>query len=287
MNSANALIFAACLGSVIFTNPHAACAQIVPPAPPAKAPEPEYVPPPGPPPIAPVVPDASAPAAPSLVEQGPDGKLKVYDISLDEAAVRAYPLDAQRRLKADQTMMKREREIERFVVENLPKVRIAAEAAAKLDAIASFDELFKIKNAATPLAQERLLDRLQRDGAVSPMQRIRMDETIRAYEAARMNEWKALTGADPIKIAQTVGRQGFADSTRDAFKALDRLLVRLAKDDAALSKLSAPPNETAISQLKSAALSGSADRPVAFLHWTDDQLGAALRSLINDEPAPR
>lgn len=267
----------------LLSGPGLAAGQILPPVPPAKAPEPEFVPPPSPPPITPPSPDASAPAAPSLVQRDADGRLLPPATSLDEAIVERYPLDELRRAKANRSIAKRRGEIERFVVEHLGPIRTAAEAEKRLDSIAGFEELFKLRNAATPLAQERLLDRLQRDGAISPMHRVRMDEAIREYETARMAAWKTETGSDPIKIARVVARQGFTDMTREVFAAMERLADRLLADDAALLALrSRGASDDAIQALRNAR--PGARRDVLLDVGTDDQLGPVLRTVLMNEP---
>lgn len=223
-----------------------AAAQLLPKIPPATPPTPEYVPPPTPP-AREVAPAETAPPAPDLVKRGADGVLVVYDIGLEEAAVRAYPFAPDRQKLVDASIEARKRAVERFVIDNPEKVRAALAVRPKVENIADFNALFAAREAAQPLIQERLFDRLQREGAMTALQRVRLDEAVTNYETARREEWKTQTGSDPMKIAGMVGRQAFIDSTRDALAALDRLVVAsiptLAED---AKTLALTPEQTAV-----------------------------------------
>lgn len=198
-------------------------AQLLPKIPPAPAPAPEYVPPPKPP-TREAAPAAAEPPAPNLVVRGGDGKLKTYDISLEEAAVRAYDFPPDRRTLVDASMEARRQDVERFVVNNLEKVHAAIKMRAKVENITDFTTLFEAREVAQPLIQERLLDRLLRESAITGAQRVRLDEAVQTYETARREQWKEETGSDLMKITSMVGRQSFIDITRDVFAALDRLV---------------------------------------------------------------
>lgn len=198
-------------------------AQLLPKVPAAPESTPEYTPPPKPPAREPAPVQAEAPA-PNLVVRAPDGKLTTYDVSLEEAAVRAYAFAPDRRALVDASLEARHRDVEKFVVNNLEKVHAAIKMRAKVENISDFTTLFEAREVAQPLMQERLLDRLQREGAITGSQRVRLDEAVQAFETARREQWKEETGSDLMKITSMVGRQSFVDMTRDAFAALDRLV---------------------------------------------------------------
>lgn len=204
-----------------------AMGQLLPRVPPAPEPMPEYVPPP-PPPVREIKPAPEEPAAPSLVVREADGRLKVYAGSLDEAVVAAYPFDADRRARVDRAAAARRAEIDRFVAQNLDRVIAARKTAPALEDLKDFNQLFAAREVATAVQVERLLDRLVRDGAISSLQRMKMDEAIKAYETERRQDWEKATGTDVMKIAGMVGRQAYTDMTRDALASLNRQVDALA-----------------------------------------------------------
>lgn len=201
--------------------------QVVPRIPPAPAPQPEYVPPPPPPPPAPVKPAEPEPAL-SLIERDESGSLKLIEGGVEHAAIKAYAFDAERRERIKASLSARDADIERFVVEHIAEVAAAHKARGGIENVTSFDALNVAREAAKPLRQENVLDRLQRDGALGAPQRARIDLAITEYTSARTAEQSAKTGADVMKIATIVGKQGFNDITRDVFAALDRLCERAA-----------------------------------------------------------
>lgn len=215
--------------AVVVMSGVSATAQLLPPVPPRPEPTAEYVPPAA----KPAPPKEPEIAAPVLVVRDAAGKLRTYDLPLDEVAVGLMTLPEESRAKVEKSLAARRAEIERFVADNPEKIRAATSARPKVENIADFNELFAAREAAQPLMQERLSERLLRDGAITPLQRVRLDEGVQAYEAARREEWKETTGSDAMKIAGLVGRQAFIESTREAMSAFDRLIERTAPTIAA------------------------------------------------------
>ena len=203
----------------------ASMGQVVPKIPPAPAPAPDYVPPPPAPAPAETKPPEPEPEF-SLIEKDSAGKLKMISGSVEEAAVRAYPFDATRREKVNASLAARDGDIERFVLEHLPELKAAFAARAGIENVTSFDTLNVAREAAKPLKQENLLDRLMRDAAIGAPQRAKLDQVVNEYVEARKKEQSEQIGADVMKIATVVGQQGFNDLTRDSFAALDRLAER-------------------------------------------------------------
>ena len=202
-------------------------AQVLPKIPPAPQPKPEYVPPPPPKPVEVKPPDPGV-DVPALTVKDADGKLKVYTTSLEEAALRGVKFDPATQSKVDASTVARNRDLEKWSVDNLDKIKTALEARKELDDLKDFNQLFRAKEAANVLQQQGILDRLVTDGAITPLIRTQIDRVVTAYSDARKSAWEAETGTDVIKIATLVGRQGFADQTRDVLAAVDRLVARTA-----------------------------------------------------------
>lgn len=203
----------------------AALGQVVPKIPPAPTPAPEYTPPPAPPQAAPTKAPEPEPAF-SLVDRDSSGKLKMISGSVEEAALKAYPFDADRREKVNASLAAREGDIERFVVEHLAELKAAAAARAGIEKVTDFNALNAAREAAKPLRQDNVLDVLMRDSAIGAPQRARLDQVVTEYVEARKKEQSDAIGADVMKIATVVGQQGFNDLTRDVFAGLDRLAGR-------------------------------------------------------------
>lgn len=215
-----------CAGGALLLAP-AADAQIVPKAPPAPTPTPAYTPPPAPPPV-PTKPPEPEVAVPDLVKRDAAGGFLPITGSVELAAIRALELDADRRQRVDAALDTRNAELEKFAIENIEKVAAAHQTREGLKNVTDFAQLASAKDAATPLRQDKLLDRLQRDGAINAMHRSALDRAIARYNEARQRDWETQTGTDVMKIATRVGQQGFTDMTGDVFAALDRLLERAA-----------------------------------------------------------
>jgi hypothetical protein len=165
---------------------------------------------------------------PSLAVKGEDGKVIKYPQGAERAAVAAYEFDAEARKKITASEGARDAQLERTVVDKLDQAVAAWKTREGLDQIRDFAEFARIKDVAQPLQTERLVDRLMRDGAITPLQRSRLDQMVKEYESALKAEWEAQTGTDVLKIVGLVGREKFEEGTRDALAALDRLLGRAA-----------------------------------------------------------
>jgi hypothetical protein len=204
-----------------------ALGQVVPKIPPAPEPTPAYVPPAPAPAPEPTKAPEPEPAI-SLIEKDSAGKLKMITSSIEDAALKIFPFDAARRAKVDASLAARDADIERFVVDHLSEIKSALAARAALDNVTDFNALNTAREAAKPLKQENVLDRLMRDSAIGAPQRARLDQAVTEYTEARKKEQSEAIGADVMKIATVVGQQGFNDLTRDTLAGFDRLSERAA-----------------------------------------------------------
>lgn len=210
-----------------------ASGQVIGKVPPAAPATPAYTPPPAPTPGQPA-PGQAKPAEPekplpNLVVRDAAGKLRTYPQGVERAAVEAFEFDAATKDKVAASEKARNADIERMVVEKFDKMLEVRKARANLDQMKDLAEFNQLKDIAAPVKSEKLTDRLMRDGALSAMQRNRIDQVVKQYEDALKAEWQQQTGTDIMKIATLVGRVKFEEVTADAFAAEDRLLTRAAE----------------------------------------------------------
>lgn len=246
-------------------------AQLIGKVPPAPAATPEYVPPAPPPPPPPPKPVEPEKPLPSLVKKDDAGKLVRFSHGTERAAVAAFDFDAETRQKIAASEAARAADLERTVVEKFDKALDARKTRESLDQIKDFNEFARIKDVAAPLASERLVDRLIRDGAITPPQRTRIDQVVKEYEEALKQEWQGQTGADILKIASLVAREKFTEVTRDSLDALDRVLLRAA------DRLEAARGELSLD----AAQSGKFDAAVAAIKTAPASEPAAAKSRLD------
>ncbi len=195
--------------------------QLIGPIPGATAPTPRYVVPqvvePG------VVPTPeNEPPAPSIVARDEQGRLRAIAGTPEEAAVAAYALDAARRERVVVSAAARKVDLDRFVITNLDKVLAAQKMRERVRSESEFGKLFEARDLTVALRFERLIDRLERDGAVTGAQRVRLDETLLAYDRARKAEIDTEAGSDPTRTGVLNLRQTFADAMREPFESLER-----------------------------------------------------------------
>lgn len=259
-----------------------AFAQFIGPVPPAPPKREDFVPPPPAP-----APDAveNEPLAPSIVKLDDQGRLIPLATSAEEAAVIAYPLKPERRQLAEKSIAARRRDLERFVLLNLDKVLAAYDLRDKVAGASEFNTLFAARDIVAALKQERLLDRLQRDSAINPQQRVRLDEAVRNYEVALKQQFDKDTAGDPTRQAILNLRQTFADATREHFQALDRVLARLAADPQGIAA------KAGLDDTQRTALMGISAEPkdarlaafrTAITSWPVAQREAVLSALASD-----
>lgn len=242
-------------------------AQLIGKVPPAPAPSPEFSPPaPPPPPPPPATPPEPEKPLPSLVARDAAGKLVRYPQGTERAAIEAFGFDAEVKAKIAASEASRAADLERMVVEKLDKVIEARKVRDTLDQIKDFNEFARIKDVAAPLSSERLTDRLMRDGAITPMQRSRIDQVVKEYEEALKQEWQGQTGSDILKIASLIAREKFTEVTRDALDAFDRKLL------AAAPRLAAAEPELALREDQRPAYSSAV---------------AAIGAAAGDDPASK
>jgi hypothetical protein len=196
--------------------------QLIGPIPPATPPTPPYVPADKTePPV--VTPPEVEPPAPSIVARDEQGRLKPLAGTAEETAVAAYSsFDAPRREKIAASAAARKLDLDRFVITNLDKVLAAKQMQEKVQTESEFGKLFAARDLTVSLRFERLIDRLERDQAITAAQRVRLDETLLAYDRARKQEIEKETGGDPTRTGVLNLRQTFADATREPLESLER-----------------------------------------------------------------
>ncbi len=211
-----------------------AAAQILPPVPPATPATPPYTPPP-PPPAPPAPPARPEPRPaddkplPSLIERDAAGKLKRYDNGLDEAALAKLELTADERARIETARAARRKDIDQHVIDKLEGVLAARKTGETIDQIRDLGELIKVKDTILAIAPEKSLDRLVREGAITPVVKSRVEQMARAYNNALTTERQAESGADILKIARFAAGDAFRDGTREVFASLDAMLLDAAR----------------------------------------------------------
>jgi hypothetical protein len=228
----------------------AARAQLVGPIPPATPPTPAYTPPPKLD-VPDIEPAPVEPPAPSIVARDDKGILKPITGTPEEAAVAAYSFEAKRREKIAASAAARKLDLDRFIITNLDK----ALAAEKMrDRVQTESEFSKMKAEIVTVAMrfERLIDRLERDRAITAAQRVRLDETLLAYDRARQEEIDKQAGDDPTRKGVLNLRQTFADAMREPMESLERQMRDVAEhlfDPASAFKLR-PDQEGTLAALR-------------------------------------
>lgn len=266
----------------------AASAQVVGKIPPAPAPTPEYTPPAPPPPTPPAPPVEPDPVAPSLIERDPAGKLILLTTHVEDRAVAAYPFKPAAREKVDASIAARNADLERWAADHLDQIQTALAVRSELNQVTDFNQLVRAKDAVAPLKQEPLLDRLQRDGAITPGQRSQLEKTIAEYTDARKAEWEKQTGADIMKIATFTGQQGFADNAHASLAAFDRLVARAAADLRASSHgLELKPDQSrALAAALAAPAPTSSDQPSPIREFILTSLSPEQRTTLLRKQLP-
>lgn len=211
-----------------------AAAQILPPVPPAAPATPPYTPPPPPPPP-PVPPPRPEPKPaddkplPSLIERDANGKLKRYQTSLEDAALAKMEFPPEQRARIDAALAARRKDIDKLVIEKLEAVLAARRVGTGISQMRDLGELLKVKDAITAIAPEKAVERLVREGAITPVIKARLDQMVRAYNAELMAERQTEVGTDIPRITQLAAADAFRDGTYDVFVSLDAMLAEAAK----------------------------------------------------------
>lgn len=211
-------------------------AQILPPTPPPAAPSKPYEPPPPPPP-APTPPPRPEPgpsdqdrAVPSRVERDSAGRVKPLTVAPEDALLSRVELTDGERERLAAWRQRRAAEAERLVIQKLDVVLAAREMVRDSGQVTDPSGMARVKEIATALALPRPLESMSREGVISPVLRSRLDQAIREYEQALMQQDTADVGDNVSKIIQIVARRSFESATREPFAALDALVVRAAGD---------------------------------------------------------
>ncbi len=155
-------------------------------------------------------------------------------------------LPAEQRTRIDAVLAARRADISQMVVDKLEAVLEARKAGATIDQIRDMSQLMKIKDTIQAIAPEKPLDRLLREGAITPIIKSRVEQVVREYNDALTAERQADSGSDFMKIAQFVAGDVFRAGTRDAFTSLDAMLASAAKTievQGSALNLAGPPAE--------------------------------------------
>jgi len=249
----------------------AAQAQLVPPAPPKSPAMPEYTPPP-PPPAVPTParsPDSAPnvrPAEPekplaSLIEKDEKGRIKPLKYPLDEAAVRALELSPEAKDKVEKSLLARRVEVDRIVVENLPALLDIRKAMMDATETTSMDVMTETSKKSTPFRANKLLDRLVKDGAITPNQKTQATNIAREYKTAMRDEaTKDAGGHSNMQAMVLVGfKLTMQDFCAESFQELDRMLAESApKAEELLKGLGLPAGHAALKSLPKLKGTGAA-----------------------------
>ncbi len=218
-----------------------ALGQLIGPIPPATPPTPAYVAP-APLDVPEMEPAVVEPPAPSIVVRDEYGRLKPIVGTPEEAAVAAYSFDAKRREKIAASATARKLDLDRFVVTNLDKALAAEKMRERVRTESEFGKLFEARELTVAMRYERLIDRLERDRAITAAQRVRLDETLLAYDRARQEEIDKEAGEDPTRKGVLNLRQTFADAMREPMESLERQMRDVAEHLRELVSVNVPLN---------------------------------------------
>ncbi|MBY0313184.1 MAG: hypothetical protein K2W85_14025 [Phycisphaerales bacterium] len=258
----------------------AAHAQLIGPVPPKGEPMPAATPS-GPEASSPPPRDLSKadsePPAPSIVDRDEAGAMKMLARGPEEEAVARYAFTEDRRAKVGRSMAARATEVDRLVIEKIDAVLKVEAMRDRVMNATEFGPLFAARDAVAALRSERLLDRLQRDGAITALQRARLDQAVGEYEKAMREHFEQLTGGDPSRQAVLNLRQTYVDATREPLAALDRLMTDLEREAANLPVgVGAPLAEPKRGVLISAAKTSRDALRTAFGGLSDEEKRAVL-----------
>ncbi len=174
------------------------------------------------------------PPAPSIVDKDQTGALRVLERGAEDEALARYAFSAERLGKVQRSLANRRLEIDRFVIQKLDTVLALEGMRERVLNTTEFGPLFEAREHVAAVRFERVLDRLQRDGAISALQRARLDQSVREYEKALRDHFEAQTGGDPTRQAVLNLRQTYLDATREPLESLGRLLTDVQREAATL-----------------------------------------------------
>jgi hypothetical protein len=169
-------------------------------------------------------------AIPSLVERDGAGRLKALTVAPEDAMLSRMDLTAEEREKLAAWRERRMAEAQRLVIERLDVVLGARRMLTDSAQVTDPSGMARVKEISTALALPRPLESMSRAGVLSPVLRSRMEQAIREYEQALMQQDTADVGENVSRIIQIVARRSFESATREPFAALDALIVKAAKD---------------------------------------------------------
>lgn len=219
----------------------AAVAQLVPPAPPKLPSTPEYTPPP---PVAPPVPirapDGKAAPQPtepekalaSLIERDEKGKIKPLAFPVDEAAVRALELNDDAKAKIATSLAARRDDLDLQVIDKLEDLLAVRKAIGEANEQTGVEVITETAKKTAAFRNNSLIDRLQRDGAITMMQKTQATKIAREYKSAvREESIKDAGGSSNFQAMMLIGfRLTVDDLCGEAFKELDRMIIAAAPD---------------------------------------------------------
>lgn len=226
-------------------------AQLVPPAPSKTPATPEYQPakpvvPPvpssvrqPPPPQTPAEPEKPLP---SLIQKDAAGKIKPLTRPLDEAAVALLELDDPARARVEKSEAARRDEIDRLVIEKIGVLMEVRATMANLPASPDMDMMRTTTLKARAFNNNnKLLDRLIKDGAINPAEKTRAAAIAREYADARKQEIVGEVGHDVMKMVTPAFVMTIDESLAEANLSLDRMLSGAApRQEQLLAKVDMP-----------------------------------------------
>jgi hypothetical protein len=181
---------------------------------------------------------------PSLVQKDEAGKIKPLTLPTDEAAVRLLDLDDQTRAKVEKSISARREEIDRMVVEKIDLLMEVRTAIANLPASPNVELMRTTAAKARTFSNNKLLDRLVKDGALSPAEKARAAAIAKAYGEARKQQIATDAGTDMMKGIGPLFLMTVEDSIADANMSLDHMLAEAApRQEQFLTKVDLPPDQ--------------------------------------------
>jgi hypothetical protein len=146
-------------------------------------------------------------------------------MSAEEAAVRALALDEETMKNVEASLAARRAELDRLIVEkvgDLVEVRRAIRTATESTTI---DVMTTVSKKAQPFVASKLLDRLGKDGALTPAQKSQASRIARDYRQAVRKEAVDAVGHNNIAAMTLAGfRLQMAEFTDEAWSLLEKQL---------------------------------------------------------------
>lgn len=210
----------------------AAGAQILPPVPEKTPPSAPYEPPPAPATPAPVERPKPEPPKPlpSILKRDESGKVQPLKTTRERAALLAFEYSDEERAKVDAALAAYQQEVDQAVIDNAGKLLEIREKAANIEQLSGLDQMAALAESLRALPALDLLKTAQAQGAITAVQRRRVDNVIKEYDEAIQKELAAMYDRDQdiTALVSIKGRQSFLDRTQDMRESLERQVDALA-----------------------------------------------------------